>query len=368
MAGPFGWIPPAYRSRALWAAHEESLAIALAPPGDDLGTGALLYASSGAPVPWNVTGAASQDADGRLNVQLILRAESPGPGPGPEPPPPPPPDTDRFPLWRLAQSAWGGSLQYVWQLTGSCVGAGGNNALETLMGVEVALGDLERCIPVWWPYAYGQSRLRCGMPREGEGSTGACWAAAIREDGCFAHEEAQGLPAFKQVQGWRQLTTRDEYRWSAGAWSKQEYGRLGLLHLVGQVTPIRTPDDWEREIRAGNPITLASMFGTRTIRPRGTPAVNIAEYDSQWPHQMYSDEVWRHPTLGRIFRIGNNWGPDAHPAPTQGEPAGGFYLTESTADRICREQGSEVFSYRGFSGFKRAERVAAALAALQPTT
>jgi hypothetical protein len=244
-------------------------------------------------------------------------------------------------------------LPYNFQTTGSCVGAGGENMLKTLMAVEIRAGELEAWKRLWWPYPYGKSRLRAGMRTPGEGSLGSTWADAITKDGIFAWEAKPGLPPFKNVSGWQQLTAADERQWSDGdAASSVEVAGLGLEHLVGSYAIVRNSDEWKAAHQNGYCVTLASMFGTRGPTRKGNPEIMVADWNDTWPHQMYSDETWDHPSLGRVHRIGNNWGKTAHPAPLQGEPWGGLgYIMPAIADKICRER--EVIAFSFFSGFKQ---------------
>lgn len=258
-------------------------------------------------------------------------------------------DTGRFALWRIAQEMNSGRhIPFAHQVTGSCVGAGGSNMLRILARVEISQGDAEEWQELWWPYTYGQSRLRAGMRGRGEGSLGSAWAEAIVQDGIFAVTEAQGLPSFRDVAGWLQLARSEELEWSDGAATKSRYGELGRKHPVGTAAPIRNAQEAKAALQNGYPLTCASNFGTRGPRLRGEPAVQLAEWDATWPHQMSINEAWDHPSLGLIFHIQNNWGPQAHPEPTQGEPPGGFYVTAATLDRICRD---EVFAFSRFQGF-----------------
>jgi len=262
-------------------------------------------------------------------------------------------ENGRFALWKLAQKANGGKpFPYSWQASGSCVGSGGSNMLRTLARVEIAAGDAEEYTSeLWWPYTYGQSRRRAGMNDNGDGSLGSTWAEAIKEDGIFYVSEVEGLPTFKDADGWVQLTQSVEYDWANGS-RKRDYAKYGLVHPVKSVVRVRAAREAKAGLANGYAMTIASNFGTRTIRPQGNPAVNIAEWDDTWPHQMYVDEAWDHPSLGLIFRIGNNWGPRAHPAPTQGEPAGGFYVTEKTFDRILSSNGTEAYLFSAYEGLK----------------
>lgn len=360
---PTGWIPPGERSSEVKQAHEEALRYVQPPP------------SSGGAAP---AAALSSDQAERLRAALArplgpfllcvlgsIIAGKPllsaildclGEPPVPPPVPPPAPDVKRAALWKLAQQAYNGPLPYNWQKTGSCVGAGGGNMLSTLIGVEIQAGEHEVIQAPWWLYTYGQSRARLGLDSEGEGSTGAAWAAEIQEGGIFSLEEIPEVGNFTSEQGWRSVSSRTELAWSVGQPWKDRYGARARLHPVKGVRHVASADQAGEELRNGRPITMASMFGSKTIRPRGNPVVNIAEYDDEWSHQMFIDEVWDHPTEGTLYRVGNNWGPSAHPAPKSGEPAGGFYITKATLERILRED-SEVYAYDGFGGFQARPKV-----------
>lgn len=265
----------------------------------------------------------------------------------------------RFALWKFAKQVNGGKhIRYAHQLTGSCVGAGGSNMLRTLARVEIAQGDLETYPPdeFWWLYTYGRSRYRSGMRGQGEGSTGSGWAEAIVQDGIFASAEAEGqnLPAFEDDgDGWIQVPQYVEMEWSdGGRFGTEPWTSLGRVHPVGSATPVGSAEEAKAALANGYPLTLASMFGTNTIRPAGNPQVNLASWDGSWSHQMYCDEAWDHPSLGLIFRIGNNWGARAHPQPLGEEPPGGFYITARDMNVICR---SEVFAFSKFKGLKLRE-------------
>ncbi len=254
----------------------------------------------------------------------------------------------RFALWDIAKQVNGGKhIPFAWQVTGSCVGAGGSNALRVLMRVEISQGDPEEYQEIWWPYTYGQSRKRGGISGQGEGSMGSAWAEAIMKDGIFSITEAANLPAFKDTDGWLQLSRGVEMDWSDGA-SKSSYASLGSKHPVKTTAQINNAAEAKAAIQNGYPITVASMFGTRGPQMRGNPGVLIAEWDDEWSHQMSLNEAWDHPTEGLIFYDMNNWGPGAHPTDPNGAPPGGIYVTAKTVDRICRD---EAFALSGFDGF-----------------
>lgn len=261
-------------------------------------------------------------------------------------------DQRRYTLWRAGPMVLGKFLPYGWQLTGSCVGCGGGNMLKTLMAVEIAFGGRpEEYHENFWPFTYGISRMLDGSHGRGEGSTGGSWARAISQYGSFAVDETAGLPQFKHVDGWLQLTEQIEMQWSDGNAIAGSFRDLGTHHLVKTVAPLKNHEDVMAALVNGHAVTQASSFGFHPMvpAPQGDPPVRLASWNDSWAHQTYIDEVWDHPTLGLIFRWGNNWGPDAHGPPTGDEPPGGVYITAATVDQICR--GGEVYGFSAYEGF-----------------
>lgn len=249
-------------------------------------------------------------------------------------------DKGKFDLSELAVKH---GAKFIWQVTGSCVGAGGGTMIQTLMGVEIAAGELEEMRQVWWPYTYGQSRRRAGMRGRGSGSLGSAWSAAMRDDGMFSRDEASGsLPEYSEpAPGWLRLPESIELEWSDGTATQSKYAELARLHVVKTVSPVSNSTEAKAAISNGYPLTLASMFGTRGASMAGDPAVPLAEWSDQWAHQMSCSVCWDHPTLGLIFGIRNQWGPRNHDF---------FYVKASVFDRIC--SGREVFAFSAFNGFK----------------
>lgn len=253
-------------------------------------------------------------------------------------------------LWEACKKIFAGQhAKRIHQLTGSCVGAGGCNMLKVLMAVEIAIkGDPEEYKEPWWPFTYGRSRYRAGMGGQGEGSTGSGWAEAIKEDGIF-EQAGHGLPDFTESDpGWLKLTSGIEMKWSDGRAVDQKWLELGKKHPVGTVAPIKSSEDAAIALSNGYPLTIASMYGTSSIRPTGEPKVQLATWNDSWAHQMSISGYWDHPTLGPIFYVQNNWGQGAHPAPLNDEPGGGFWIPAKDLDKICRD---EAFAFSAFTGF-----------------
>lgn len=257
-------------------------------------------------------------------------------------------------LWEFSKRLNGGKhIRYIRQVTGSCVGAGGANMLRTLAHVEMANGDPEEW-PVeegWWVWTYGQGRVRAGLNGRGEGSFGSAQAEAFVKDGWFFRNELAGLPDFQRDDSWIVLPQSVEMEWSDGR-AKSQHATIGARHLIKTAARLRNSDEAKAALANGYPITIASMFGTRGARATGSPAVQLAEWDDRWAHQMSCHAFWEHPSLGLIFYILNQWGSGAHPAPLQGEPPGGFWVRASTFDMMLSDEG---FAFSAFNGFPARE-------------
>jgi hypothetical protein len=259
----------------------------------------------------------------------------------------------RYALWAAGKKLFGRHLRYNKQLTGSCVGAGGGNAMTTLMAVEIAMKqEPEEFRTLWWPYTYGLSRSLSGMHGRGEGSTGEGYADAITQYGIFELDPAglPDLPDFTVQNEWLVLTASTELQWSNGDAIADEWKQLGIRHRIGSAARMRSADDCIAALANGYPLTQASMFGFSPMAPtpRGTPPVRIAEWNGSWSHQTWVDEYWDHPTEGEIFRWGNNWG-NVHGSPTGDEPPGGVYIRKVTMDAICKRGFVAALStYQGF--------------------
>lgn len=265
-------------------------------------------------------------------------------------------DKDQAFLFKARQQVSGDpNPAYINQTTGSCVGAGGGNMLLTLRDVEIALGgEAEGPEMFWWLYAYGYGRKFSGMGSRGEGSTGTGQAKAMTEMGTFLSSEP-GLPAYTMKQGWYWLAPSTEREWSIGGIDPAKWDPLAKLHLIKTAAVCRSASDAATALLNGYPLTVASMMGTTGQKRAGgdTYPVMLSEWDGSWSHQMFVDAYWKHPVLGEIFRIGNNWGPDAHSNPVDGSPRGGFWVRAATLDRMAK--GNELIAFSAFQGFPARE-------------
>jgi hypothetical protein len=143
------------------------------------------------------------------------------------------------------------------QLTGSCVGAGGGNALYTLICVQRLLSDgATKAFVPFWPFSYGRCRFNEGDHGQGEGAMGSSFAETIAKEGVVAATEA-GLPAFQNSDGYV-LTERLEMQWSDGG-SKPctDYLDEANPHPLGSAAEMKTPQDMKTAILNGYPGSFA---------------------------------------------------------------------------------------------------------------
>ena len=261
-------------------------------------------------------------------------------------------DPDRvnlYELWKhptvVAANGW--EFTGTHQLTGSCVGAGGGNALMTLACAEVVLGrEAETPLLPFWLLPYGRSRFYLGMKSPGEGSSGTTFAKSAREDGVLA-ANATGLPTFTRTDGfvWGE---RVEYSWSDGdAAQTMEKLAESRTHLVKTTAQCKDHNDVREAIRNGYPVTCASNYAHRPS-VTSDPPVLLGKKSGSWSHQMSIQAWWRHPKLGEVFWLMNQWGLNAHGKDPAGGPLGGVWITSADVDWICRD---EVFAFSQYQGF-----------------
>lgn len=302
----FGWIPEEARDREQEGAHENALA-KMAPR----------FAITGLP------NRAVYDAD---KVDLTSTWKHPD-----------------------VVAANGGTFTGTHQLTGSCVGAGGGNMWSTLAFVD-ALIRSEAEIPkvCFWLLPYGRSRFYCGMKTPGEGSLGSCFAQAATDDGHLEYDR-QGLPQpVDKNDGW--IWGRNvELSWSDGD-AQQTMNLLPTSRnfRIQTAAKCRDHNDVREAIVNGYPCTAASMYAHNGGKVQGTPACLLASKQGSWSHQMSILAWWKHPQLGDLFWLMNQWGLRAHGTCPSGMPMGGVWIKASDVDWICRD---EVYTFSGNNGF-----------------
>lgn len=276
--GPLGWIEPANRTTAQHAAHARAVAAMprFAIPGaPDIPKGAKIVLSDF----WN-------KAEVVADTGLTL---------------------DRSPFH---------------QLTGSCVGAGGGNALFTLMAVQRCLSQgATRAFVPFWPFSYGRCRYNEGDRGQGEGAMGASFAETVVKEGVLSASET-GLPAFSQSDG-LVLTNRLELQWSdGGSRLVSDFLDEARPHPLGSAAEMRGPGDMIAAVANGYPGTFACSryIGHASVQGSGANAAVVGEWDGSGGHQQWFFGYWDNPELGPLVAVGNNWPRGTYPKDPGGLP------------------------------------------------
>lgn len=260
---------------------------------------------------------------------------------------------DRVTLYTLPWLANGRKHPpYNWQLTGSCVNGGANNALMVLIAKKLLRdGAAGRFVTPFTLPAYGASRAGMfGPNRQGDGSGGDEMAQALRDFGyCPFDLSGVGLPAPKLLGAAYCYTEQVEYFYSALNNCPAAVRAACRKNKLAYIS-VSTPDELEAEIRRWRPATVAGNWGGRTqgLAYKGSGPNRIlwnGDQVTNWEHQQAILGVWRHPEFGRLWYWQNQWfflnggaAAAVHGAAATDEPPGGYW----TDDRAVQHQ----FDYR----------------------
>jgi hypothetical protein len=256
-------------------------------------------------------------------------------------------DATKACLWDCWAAAypkgWGVGVH---QITGSCVGAGGGNALFSLACADVVKRrDAERVVVPFWLLPYGVSRMLAGLNSRGDGSWGTTFARAVKE---FGHlpADADGLPPWQDKDGlvWGQNAELD---WSVGKKIPAKYLDAARPHLVKSTALCRSTDDVREALKNFYAVTCASNWGG-LMRPPVQDGVLLNRRATTWNHQMSVQAWWDHPRLGELFHVKNQWG-DCHGPDPAGAPPGGFWVAKKDMADIVSQD--ETFAFSQFAGF-----------------
>ncbi len=239
----------------------------------------------------------------------------------------------------------------VHQLTGSCVGAGGGNALFTLQAIEILRnGDSEEFIVPFWLLPYGRSRYYMGERSQGEGSLGSTFAKACKDDGVI-DANLQGLPPFTRNDGfiWGEKT---EYTWSDGGRIDSRWLQESRKHLVHTTSELHSFEDVRDAILNGYPVTRAGIKFVRDGSGASVKSgVSIGRHERIGGHQETWLGYYYHPTLGELVYEQNQHGLNQYPDDPAGGAKGGCWVPRSDVEAFVKESDTEVFAYSQFDGY-----------------
>ena len=233
-----------------------------------------------------------------------------------------------------------------WQLTGSCVGSGGDNVITTLAIIEVLeKNEPEQIFLPWWLFTYGRSRFHMGDRGQGEGSLESTWAKAAKEDGVINKLDHPNLPQPSKITDIGYCYTQKlEYTYSDGDCPEN----LSLLE-TGRKNPIRTiatmrnADDVRSAIvDAKCPVGEGSMYGYKSWIGEGD--ISLGKRGPRWGHKMSILGWQEHTKYGELFKIVNQW----DRASTDSGRFNHVWVPRVDIDWICQD---ECIAYSNLEGF-----------------
>ena len=266
-------------------------------------------------------------------------------------------DPDFVNCLELVKRANGGKLPpFSWQTTGSCVGSGSYHAQLVAQAGDIILrGDTESFNLPFWLYSYGIGRK--GMRGRGSGSYGAVQAKATKEYGLLPMGYGD-TPQPKMSSGWIKYGQSTEIEWSYSPKFPIPLKDLegeSKKHQIQDVVRVKSTEDLYKLLRSGYGCTIAGKFGMRG-KPRvmGDPGVLLGSWTGSWAHQMSYLAAFKHPGLGLLFWVQNQWGPRANgdcPFMKDFDPyvRGGFWVEEKTAQRMIDK--GECYAHSDTEGF-----------------
>lgn len=241
-----------------------------------------------------------------------------------------------------------GGNQFSWfhQLTGSCVGAGGGNALFSLIAVQrlLATNPTKAFIP-FWPIPYGLCRADHGDKGQGEGAMGSWFADTLIKRGVVSAAEP-GLPQFQTGNDGYMLSSQLEMQYSDGtSQTVRKWLETAAQHPLGAAAETTTIDDMRNALVNGYPLTFACLNNVSSARVAGTGdnALLLGKWDRYGPHQQSVHAFWDHPFHGPVYWAQNNWPRGTYPQDPAGGPMCGCWVKEVDVKRALQLQ-AEVYA------------------------
>ena len=245
-------------------------------------------------------------------------------------------------LWKFAKMANGGKHIPTWrQQSGDCVSMGNAGAVAYTQVFQIANGQLATFKMPFPPYNYGVSRVLIGKRQlgRGAGSIGAWAAQGSISYGVETEEHANSLGY--QYSG----RLADKWGWDGPPQACIDNAKNYRIKTVSQA---KSWEDVRDALAFGYPVTVASNVGFEGGSYQRDGKVWLKRRGS-WPHQMVFIGMEDRPGLQKGAYVLNSWGEDAHPAPLNGEPPGGFWASWEDVHAMVAQGDSWIYS--GFDGF-----------------
>lgn len=260
-----------------------------------------------------------------------------------------------YDFWKNPKVIEGAGLTFdrIFQWTGSCVWAGGTNALFSTIAAQCVAGKSLAFMP-FTLHNYAQSRAALGWMNPGEGSLGSTFAASLEKDGVENwRNQSLPLPKFSQTDGIRVASGDVEMTWSSVNRSPDEQILpTSREHLLGAATPAQSVSTLRALILNGYGASFAcsKFIGNGSIvGGGGTPYVR-GRWDSSGGHQQSVHAFWEHPNDGPLYGVLNNWPGNTYPIDPAGLPKCAVWVSESDVIDALRYE-AEVFGLSNLNWF-----------------
>lgn len=216
------------------------------------------------------------------------------------------------------------------QVTGDCVSHSTRNAVDVTRAHEIVGGDREDFVT--------RSATEAIYGSRGHGRQGMSCSGAAR----FVHQEGGIL--LRKDYGFVDLST---YNGMLGArWGSTrvppEVVKEGHKHQVKTISMVRTVEEARDAIANGYALSVCSNYGFSSRRDSN----GIAKKSGSWNHAMAwvamddSHEIYNET----LFLVQNSWGVFNGGPKRFDQPDGSFWIRESDAAGMLRQNGSWVFS------------------------
>lgn len=256
-------------------------------------------------------------------------------------------------------SETGFKFERIHQLTGSCVWAGGTNAVYSTIAMQRVSGSVKtRAFLPFTLHNYAMSRHYFGDDSEGEGSLGSTFAKSLTKDGIRDWNVNDGLPSYTLPDG-LQVTERIEYKWSS--YRNPDVSTVlaaSQPHTFGSAGECLSVENIKAMILNGYGVTFACnrFIGKGSIKGSGDNAYVTGFWDSNGGHQQSIHAVWEHPTDGPLYWAQNNWPGSVYPLDPAGGPKCGVWVTEANVKRALTYD-AEVFGLSHLNWFPASPEV-----------
>lgn len=187
----------------------------------------------------------------------------------------------------------------------NCVNGGGQNALTTRIGVEVALlPQAERFAIPFTLLAYGKSRYNSGWNREGEGSIGSEFAKELGRIGVLPIDDTR-LPKYHACGPALVYDRAVELSYSAVKNHPPGLAQDSVKYTTKYVR-VKNSNDAVTQLRKGRPITWCGDWGGLTQVPL-EQGYRLNRHATTWNHQQSCVGFAEDTPFGLLFLIVNQW-------------------------------------------------------------